>query len=116
MIVSSYVAIGSVERINNWKSNKLIDESEVVDYIYEQAFEIFIGDDGKACEPTLVYAELKEKEFVSDKEFIVQTILTTSSMDYDCSYFYFDDGKYDFTFKFNDDSKRFNFLMTKVEL
>lgn len=114
MFVSSYVAFGSVEHIKNWKSNQLITESVVVDYIYEQAFEEFIGDDGVACEPTLVYAELQE--FISDKEFIVKTKLTTSSMDHACSYFYFDDGKYDFTFKFNENSKRFNVLMTKVEL
>ena len=109
---SSMSALASDETVHNWRANSLISQDSVIEHIYEYAYDMFIGDDGETCEPVLEYAELKE--FVSNKEFIIQADLSISNIYYwACTYLINEQRKYEL--KFNYDIVRGKFEIQEVK-
>lgn len=112
LLLNSVTLFASSDKIENWKENNLITEDRALDYIYDYAYDMFVGDDGETCEPVLEYATLKE--FTSNKEFVVEAELSISNIFFwACTFLMDEQGSYNLKFEYDNDRKRFNIKSVK---
>tara|TARA_Y100000780_G_scaffold232594_1_gene268401 strand:- start:70507 stop:70866 length:360 start_codon:yes stop_codon:yes gene_type:complete len=106
LIFVSSTTFAYQEKIEKWNKNSLISEELAIDYIYEFAYDRFIGDDGESCEPQMDYAELVKLK--NEKSFIIDVELYVANIGYwACSYLDSEQGLFRLKFSYNDKYKRF---------